>query len=218
MSNPNSIIRVLLVDDHPLVLDGIQARLESVAGIVVVGQANDGQQALACAAQLDPDVVLMDVSMPVMNGLEAVRCFRTQFPAIRVLMLSMHDNREYIMQVMQAGARGYILKDVSSEELISAIETVAIGNSYFSHSASQALFSAPQALLPDPASHSLTPREVVVLKRLAEGKSNKAIANLLNISVRTVETHRQNIKNKLDIQTAAGLVRYAIEQGLVDRP
>ena len=218
MSREQGPIRVLLVDDHPLVLDGIQARLETVATIQVVGVAHNGQQALDSAAALNPDLVLMDVSMPVMNGLEAVREFGRRFPLIKVLMLSMHDSREYILQVMQSGARGYILKDVSSEELVSAVETVAIGNSYFSQSASQALFGSPAPPMPAASAPCLTPREEAVLKLLAEGKSNKGIAHLLAISVRTVETHRQNIKNKLDIHTAAGLARYAIEQGLVERP
>lgn len=219
MSNPVSQIRVLLVDDHPLVLDGIMARLETVASITVVGQAHNGREALQRAEQLTPDVVLMDVSMPVMNGLEALAEFRLRFPGIQVLMLSMHENREYILQVMQAGARGYILKDVSAQELVSAVEAVAIGNSYLSQSASQALFGSAAAPAADTLTSTavLTPREVVVLKLLAAGNSNKVIANGLNISVRTVETHRQNIKNKLDIHTAAGLARYAIEQGLVPR-
>ncbi|WP_210395031.1 response regulator [Motiliproteus sediminis] len=212
-------IAVLLVDDHPLVLDGIEARLEGVSSIRVVGQAHNGEQALDLATQVAPDVVLMDVSMPVMNGLEAARHFHSRFPDIKVLILSMHDNREYILKVMQSGARGYILKDVSSDELVTAIETVAIGNTYFCQSASNSLFSSPigQAPAGEPV-QPLTKREVMVLTLLAEGKSNKIIARSLDISVRTVETHRQNIKNKLDIHTAAGLARYAIEQGLVDTP
>ncbi|MEH6652433.1 MAG: response regulator transcription factor [Motiliproteus sp.] len=212
MSEINKI-RVLLVDDHPLVLDGIQARLTTEPGIEVVGRASNGQEALDQAARLIPDVVLMDVSMPVMNGMEATRRFQTEFPAIKVLILSMHDNREYILQLMQSGAHGYILKDVSSMELIKAVETVFLGNTYFSQSASQTLFNnfdAAPAQTPN-----LTKREETVLKLLAEGLSNKAIARELNISVRTVETHRQNIKGKLGIQTAAGLAKYAIEHNLV---
>lgn len=211
-------ISVLLVDDHPLVLDGIEARLEGVTGIAVVGQANNGEQALALAETLQPDVVLMDVSMPVMNGLEAARHFKNRFPAVKVLILSMHDNREYILKVMQSGARGYILKDVSSDELVTAIKTVAIGNTYFCQNASNSLFSSINNTPMNEPVQPLTKRELMVLTLLAEGKSNKIIARSLDISVRTVETHRQNIKNKLDIHTAAGLARYAIEQGLVDTP
>ncbi len=213
------IIRVLLVDDHPLVLDGIEARLAQEPSVEVIGTANNGEQALALAAELKPDVVLMDISMPVMNGFEATERFREQMPDIRVLILSMHDDREYIMKLVRCGASGYVLKDVSSRELIHAIQTVSTGASYFSSGVSQTLFSAPamtsaepEPSLPDP----LTPRETAVLRAIAEGLSNKEIARQLDISVRTVETHRLNIKQKLDLQTTAALARYAIEKGLLD--
>lgn len=212
-------IRVVLVDDHPLVLDGISARLEGEPTIDVVGMANDGQQALQVAAELTPDVVLMDVSMPVMNGFEAAEKFREEQPNIKVLILSMHDDREYIVKLIKCGAAGYVLKDVSSSELITAIETVFSGGSYFSSGASQALFSQfeqEQAVNEKAEQEALTGREKDVLKLVAEGNSNKEIARTLDISVRTVETHRQNIKNKLDIHTAAGLTRYAIDNNLVD--
>ncbi|WP_020682183.1 response regulator [Marinobacterium rhizophilum] len=215
-------IRVLLADDHPLVLEGISSRLETEPHLEVVGLAHNGLQALELAERLQPDVVMMDVSMPVMNGLEATQAFHSRFPAVRVLILSMHDNREYILQLIRAGASGYILKDVSSDELIKAIEMVHQGGTYFSASASQSLFSldAPQGPAELGATgadaQSLTPREETVLRLLAEGGSNKDIARKLGISVRTVETHRQNIKTKLNIQTAAGLTRFAIEQGLVE--
>ncbi|EAR62360.1 response regulator [Neptuniibacter caesariensis] len=212
-------IRVVLVDDHPLVLDGISARLEGEPTIDVVGMANDGQQALQVAAELTPDVVLMDVSMPVMNGFEAAEKFRDEQPNIKVLILSMHDDREYIVKLIKCGAAGYVLKDVSSSELITAIETVFSGGSYFSSGASQALFSQfeqEQAVNEKAEQEALTGREKDVLKLVAEGNSNKEIARTLDISVRTVETHRQNIKNKLDIHTAAGLTRYAIDNNLVD--
>lgn len=208
---------MLLVDDHPLVIDGIQARLEDEGSIEVVGRGGNGQEAIALCAELQPDVVLMDISMPVMNGLEATRVLSEQAPAVRVLILSMHDNREYMVQLIQAGAKGYILKDVTAAEMVKAVETVYHGGTYFSASASQTLFSSfdtPTAGEPqvDP---QLTQRERTVLKLLAEGNNNKEIARLLSISVRTVETHRQNIKAKLDIHTAAGLTRYAIEHNLV---
>ena len=209
-------IKVLLVDDHPLVLDGIRARLEDEGGIDVVGDACNGQDALEKAQSLSPDVVLMDVSMPVMNGFDATRKLRECCPQVRVLILSMHDNREYILQLIQSGAAGYILKDVSSEEMVKAIETMNQGGTYFSSGASQTLFARfdePAASAQD--SGVLTRRELTVLKLLAEGRNNKEIARELDISVRTVETHRQNIKSKLNIQTAAGLVRYAIEHNLV---
>lgn len=212
-------IKVLLVDDHPLVLDGIQARLEGESGLEVIGTAADGAQALIKATELKPDVVLMDVSMPVMNGFEAAERFKTDHPAIKVLILSMHDDREYIVKLINCGASGYVLKDVSSTELISAIETVYRGGTYFSSGASQALFSQfdqPDTKPATPPQEQLTCREKDVLKLVAEGNSNKEIARTLDISVRTVETHRQNIKQKLDIHTAAGMTRYAIEHNLVD--
>ncbi|MCP4598258.1 response regulator transcription factor [Neptuniibacter sp.] len=212
-------IRVLLVDDHPLVLDGISARLEGEESLEVVGMANDGKQALEKAQELKPDVVLMDISMPVMNGFEAAERFREEQPEVKVLILSMHDDREYIVKLIKCGAAGYVLKDVSSSELISAIETVNRGGTYFSSGASQSLFSEfdqQQAVKEEPLREALTGREKDVLKLLAEGNSNKEVARVLNISVRTVETHRQNIKSKLDIHTAAGLARYAIENQIVD--
>lgn len=207
-------IRVLLVDDHALVLEGIVARLEDEDGIEVVGQAHDGEQALTEVARLQPDVVMMDVTMPVMNGLEATRRLSADYPGIRILMLSMHDDREYILQLIQSGACGYILKDVSSQEMIKAIEVVHQGNTYFSSGASDALFKVADPLA-TAAPKALTEREKAVLTQVAAGHSNKEIARLLDISVRTVETHRQNIKQKLDIHNAAGLIKYAIEHGLL---
>jgi two-component system nitrate/nitrite response regulator NarL len=211
-----TMIRVLLVDDHPLVLDGINACLSSESHIEVVGQANNGLEALELAELLQPDVVLMDVTMPVMNGLEATRELKKRFPEYRVLILSMHENREYILQLIQSGAAGYVLKDVPSEELVKAIEIVNKGGTYFSSKASETLMKTSDAGAHSNSSQQeLTKRERTVLKHLAEGDSNKDIARKLDISVRTVETHRQNIKQKLNIQTAAGLAKYAIENNIV---
>ncbi|MBR9867159.1 MAG: response regulator transcription factor [Oceanospirillales bacterium] len=212
-------IRIVLVDDHPLVLEGIIARLEDEPSLDVVGSANDGAQALTLIDEVQPDVVLMDISMPVMNGFEATERLRAEQPNVRVLILSMHESREYILKLIQCGAAGYVLKDVSSNELITAIKTVYSGATYFSAGASQSLFSQADFQPSGQASESkevLTCREQEVLRLLAQGASNKAMARQLDISVRTVETHRQNIKTKLDIQTAAGLTRYAIEHNLID--
>lgn len=211
-------IRIVLVDDHPLVLEGIIARLEDEPSLDVVGSANDGAQALTLIAEVQPDVVLMDISMPVMNGFEATERLRAEQPNVRVLILSMHESREYILKLIQCGAAGYVLKDVSSNELITAIKTVYSGATYFSAGASHSLFSQTDFQLSGQPSESrevLTSREQEVLRLLAQGASNKAMARQLDISVRTVETHRQNIKTKLDIQTAAGLTRYAIEHNLI---
>ncbi|TDR13185.1 response regulator transcription factor [Marinomonas communis] len=215
MSRPN--IKVLLVDDHVLVLDGLVARLQLESHIEIMGTAKNGEEALQKAQQLAPDVVLMDVSMPVLGGIEAAKRFREELPQIKVLMLSMHHDREYILPLVQSGASGYVLKDVSVNELIMAIETVFQGGTYFSAGASQSLFTMPDKspdALPS-ANESLTRRELDVLIALTSGHANKEVARRLNISVRTVETHRQNLKNKLDIHTLAGLTKYAIEQGLI---
>ncbi|MBR7887733.1 response regulator transcription factor [Marinomonas sp. A79] len=206
-------IRVLLVDDHMLVLDGLQARLELEDNIDIIATASNGLEALEKAAETQPDLVLMDVSMPVLNGLEATKRFKSEQPKVKVLMLSMHNDKEYILSLIQSGANGYVLKDVSSEELVQAIGTVCQGGTYFSSGASEALFSPSVA---PKQCDELSKREIAVLKEVAIGLSNKEIASTLSISVRTVETHRQNIKNKLDIHSSAGLVKYAIEHNLID--
>ncbi len=206
-------IRVLLVDDHMLVLDGLQARLELEGNIDIIATASNGLEALEKAKQTQPDLILMDVSMPVLNGLEATKRFKVEQPNVKILMLSMHNDKEYILSLVQSGANGYVLKDVSSEELVQAINTVYQGGTYFSSGASDSLFSLASSSTP---CEELTKRETAVLKELAIGLSNKEIAQALNISVRTVETHRQNIKNKLDIYTSAGLIKYALAQHLID--
>lgn len=205
-------IKVLLADDHPLVLDGIRSHLEQHPSIEVVGEATNGLEALDLSLAHKPDVVVMDITMPVLSGIEALSRFTVEQPDVKVLMLSMHDNREYITRVMQAGAKGYILKDVPSEELTKAVLDVYQGKTYFSSNVTDALLSTPGA----ESRATLTEREKTILKYLAEGNSNKHVARALDISVRTVETHRRNIKSKLDVKTSAGLVRYAIESGLVD--
>ncbi|MEL0612483.1 response regulator transcription factor [Marinomonas arenicola] len=214
MTTEPSKIRVLLVDDHMLVLDGLQARLEMEANIEVIGTASNGLEALEKAQQLQPDLVLMDVSMPILNGLEATKRFRSEQANIKILMLSMHNDKEYILSLIQSGANGYVLKDVSSEELVQAINMVYQGGTYFSSKASDVLFG--QAAKTALEEEALSPRESAVLVEVASGFSNKEIAVRLNISVRTVETHRQNIKRKLDIHSSAGLVKYAIEHNLIN--
>ncbi|ADZ89836.1 response regulator transcription factor [Marinomonas mediterranea] len=211
--NNKQVINIMLVDDHLLVLDGLYARLDLEDYINIVGTANNGLEALEKAKELKPDVVLMDVSMPVLNGLEAAKRFNAEQPNTKILMLSMHHDREYILSLLQSGASGYVLKDVSVNELITAIETVYQGGTYFSAGASQSLFVAVEKES-DTQAEALTKRETDVLVELASGRANKEVARSLNISVRTVETHRQNIKNKLNIHTTAGLTKYAIDKGL----
>lgn len=210
----DSTIRVVIVDDHQVVLDGFIARLQMEAGIEVIGTASNGLEAINVVRELQPDVVLMDVSMPVMNGIEATSVIREENPNAKVLMLTMHDNREYIMKVMQVGAVGYMLKEISAEKMVQAIKTVNQGSTYFCESVTQTLFSqevTPAAQKPNPLSR----REEAVLKLVAQGHSSKKVASLLNISYRTVETHRQNIKHKLDLHSTAELAKYAVERGLV---
>ncbi|NAX21184.1 response regulator [Vibrio sp. V39_P1S14PM300] len=212
MQNP---INVVIVDDHQVVLDGFIARLELEPDIRVVGTASNGLEAVEVVRSLAPDVVLMDVSMPVMNGIDATRLIREERPHSKVLMLTMHDNREYIMKVMQAGAVGYMLKEISAEKMVQAIKTVNQGSTYFCESVTQTLFTqevTPATQRPNPLSR----REEAVLKLVAEGHSSKKIAALLSISYRTVETHRQNIKHKLDLHSTAELAKYALEKGLVE--
>jgi len=207
-------IRVVIVDDHQVVLDGFIARLETEEDIEVVGSASNGVEAIEVVKSLVPDVVLMDVSMPLMNGIDATAVIKEEMPDVKVLMLTMHDNREYIMKVMQVGAVGYMLKEICARRMVQAIKTVYQGSTYFCESVTQTLFSQeviPSSNKPNPLSR----REEAILKLVAEGKSSKAIASLLNISYRTVETHRQNIKHKLDLHSTAELAKYALEKGIV---
>lgn len=213
MSASVSVVKVMLVDDHILVLEGIRARLEQEEGIDVVGQATDGLEALERVKDLKPDVVMMDVSMPKMNGIQTTKIFQERYPDLKVLILSMHDNREYISQLMFHGAKGYILKDVSVEEMVSAIRTVAGGATYICRAATETLFRHGEKV--EPMESKLTRREEAILSKVAQGFSSKAISNELNISVRTVETHRQNIKTKLQLNTTAELTKYAYDQQLL---
>ncbi|APA88388.1 response regulator transcription factor [Paraburkholderia sprentiae WSM5005] len=208
MTSP-SIARLLLVDDHPLVRDGLRARLEAVRHFEVVGEAGDAQQALALAERQSPHLALMDVGMKSgMNGIALAGLFHERFPAIRVLMLSMHDNLEYVTQAVRAGASGYVLKDSPALEIIQAIGAVLDGKTFFSAELSARLIQASATQSPV---ERLTPRERDILDALAEGLSSKQIAQRNDLSVRTVETHRLNLKRKLDIEGQAELIKFAVE-------
>lgn len=202
-------IRLLLVDDHQLVRDGLKARLGDLDDIVVLGEAANADDALAAAERLQPDLALVDVGLPGMNGIELTSTFATRFPALRVLILSMYDSRGYVQSAMRAGARGYVLKDAPSAEIIAAIRAVAAGGVYFSSALTAALSGPPDE------SSLLTEREKEVLILIAQGASNKRVAQKLDVSVRTVETHRLNLRRKLGIETAAGLANYAIKRGWI---
>ncbi|HEY8609219.1 MAG TPA: response regulator transcription factor [Noviherbaspirillum sp.] len=199
-------VHILLVDDHPLVRDGLRARLETIPHFTVVAEAGTADEALHHAATQTIDLTLMDINLAGMNGIELTGRFNALHPEIAVLMLSMHDKAEYVMQAIQAGARGYVLKDAPAQDIISAIDTVMSGGIYYSAGL------ARQLARPMPPALLLTPREREVLQCIATGKSNKHIARDMNLSVRTVETHRLNIKRKLGIEGQADLIRFALEQ------
>jgi DNA-binding NarL/FixJ family response regulator len=201
----NDIIRILLVDDHPLVRDGLRARLEAVPHFRVVAEAGSADEALQQAAGGAIDLVLMDINMRGTNGIEATAQFRARFPGIAVLILSMHDKLEYVSQAMQAGARGYVLKDSPGKDIVLAIETVTSGGIYYSAALARQL---ARPLVQD---NQLTVREQEVLQHIANGQSNKQIARELDLSVRTVETHRLNIKRKLGIEGQAELIKFAVQ-------
>lgn len=203
-------IRVLLIDNHPLVLDGLKAVLETYDHIAVVGTAVSAMAGIDAAVTTRPHVVLMDINMPQINGIDALELFKEKRLSTRVLMLSMHDSREYISMSVMYGAAGYILKDVATEEIVAAIDAVAAGGTYFSSGVRDVLMEGSSGRL-----KALTTREQDVLLLIARGKSNRDAALALDIAERTMETHRKNIKRKLDIATTAGLIRYAIDNGLI---
>jgi len=204
-------IKVLLIDNHPLVLDGLKAVLETFDHIEVCGAAGSAQLGLDIGKQVQPQVVLMDINMPKLSGIDAIELFRKELPDARIVMLSMHDSREYISASVVRGASGYILKDVPNEEIIGAIETVAAGGTYFSTGVSDVLMQGKRTKEND---LPITAREREILAHLAIGRSNREIAGLLDLSVATVETHRKTIKRKLGVSTTADLTRIAIEHGL----
>ncbi len=203
-------IRVLIVDDHPMVAEGIQSILESYDEIHVVGTLGSGQEAVEKATDLAPDVILMDLNMPGLGGLSATEIILERLPQTRILILSMHDSPEYISTALSHGAKGYVLKDVQTEEIKQAIDAVMRGEQYLCTGASGSLQPKGES-----TREALTGREQTILLELAQGKSNKEVAQTLDISVRTVETHRKNIKRKLGISSTAGLTRYALEHGVL---
>jgi DNA-binding NarL/FixJ family response regulator len=198
-------IRILLVDDHPMVREGLVARLQAVSRFEVVGEAGGRADALALLASARPDVVLMDVGLKDGNGITLGAEMIAAQPAIKLLMFSMYDNPEYVQRALQAGARGYVLKDAPATEIVSAIDAVAAGGTFLSAAVSGRLFRGQG---PKPV---LTPRESEILSLLGQGASSKQIARELDLSVRTVEAHRQSIKRKLDLEGQAELIRYAVE-------
>ena len=204
-------IRVALVDDHSLVRDGIKALLAVMAPLEVVGEAESGAQAIEMVGRCQPDLLLVDISLRDMNGLELTRVLRSQYPSLKVLMLSMYDNYEYVSESVRAGASGYVLKNSPSREIIAAIEAIASGGTFYSAEIAQRLIADKST------DNELTPRESQVLYKMAQGLNNKEMARELDISVRTVETHRLSIRRKLNIDKPAALVKYAIDHGIISR-
>jgi len=212
-------IRVLLVDDHAILRDGIKALLEKQDNIEVVAEAGDGREAIPKAAQFRPDVVVLDISMPTMDGLESMRQMKKENPDIKVLVLTMHDNEEYFFQLLRAGASGYVTKKSVSRELVSAIEAVYRGESFFCPSMAKFLLSDFLRLdkaVENASQEELTPREREIVKLIAEGYTNQQIADLLHRSVKTIESHRSNILRKLGIHDSIELVKYAVRKKLIE--
>lgn len=208
MSFPNPI-RIALIDDHVLVRDGVKSLLSAMPHFEVVAQAESGAEALELVAKTDLDLLLVDIGLKDMNGLELTRRLCSLYPGIKILILSMYDNQEYVRTSINAGAFGYVLKNAPSQELIAAIEAIVAGGSFYSPEIARKLATNVRD------ENELTPRELQVLSMIAKGLNNKEVARELDISVRTVETYRLSIRRKLNIDTPAALVKYALEHGLI---
>jgi DNA-binding NarL/FixJ family response regulator len=213
--------RIVIAEDHTILREGLRALISSQEDLEVVGEAGDGRQAVRQVEGLTPDLILMDLSMPKMNGVEAIREIRKRIPQTKILALTVHKTEEFILEVLQAGADGYIPKDASSSELMMAIRSVLMGERYLCPSVSRFVIEGYLESRRTPESttpwETLTKREREVLKLIAEGHKNKEIADYLCISVKTVEKHRANLMKKLDLHSAAALTAYAMERGLVTR-
>jgi len=212
------MIRILLVDDHAILRDGLRALLSYYPEVEVVGEAEDGLQAIECVQRLSPDIVLMDIAMPVMNGLEATRIIREKHPNTRVLVLTQYEDQPYVLSLLRAGVSGYVLKRALGADLINAVRTVARGESFLYPSVATTVLE--QLRKPEKESplgaEALTAREQEILRRVASGETSRQIALALDISVKTVEWHRGKLMGKLGVRSVAELVRYALEHGLTD--
>ncbi len=213
-------IRVILAEDHTIVRQGLRSLLEQSDDIEVIAEAEDGREAVNKTEQLKPDIVLMDISMPILNGIEATRQIKKKFPDIKVLILTMHTTEEYISQILHAGASGYLVKKSAHHELLSAIKAIQKGNSYLSPLVSKKVvdqyLQKTQDDIKQDRYEKLTTREREVLQLIAEGKANKEIAELLYLSVKTVETHKAHLMEKLNLHTTTDLIKYAIQKGIIN--
>ena len=205
-------LRILLADDHALVRAGLRSLLQAMPEVEVVGDVGDGRAALELIASQQPDLVLMDIAMPELNGIEAVTRIKKEFPKVRVIILSMYTNEEYVQQALRAGVAGYLLKDAAAIELELAIQAVKRGETYLSPAVAKYVVAG---YVQGSGSDPLTARQKEILRAVAEGLTTQEIAQQLNISVKTVETHRTQLMDRLDIHDVPGLVRYAIRVGLV---
>ncbi len=213
-----STIRILLADDHKIIRDGLKTLIEKETGMEVAAEAENGRKTVRLVQKLRPNVVIMDVTMPDMNGIEATRKIMEEVPGVRIIGLSMHSDRRYILGMLEAGACGYLLKDCAFDELAMAIRNVAAGNTYLSPRIAEVVVKGYLDKTPGPLAglgSALTPREREVLQLLAEGMAAKEIAAHLNVSVKTVETHRRNMMEKLSMRSIADLTKYAVREGLV---
>jgi len=212
-------IKLVLAEDHTIVRQGLRSLLDHTEEFEIVGEAENGRQAVSLVEKLRPDVVLMDVSMPVLNGIEATRRIKKNFPEVKVLVLTMHDNEEYIFQILHAGASGYLLKKSAHRDLFDGIRAVSSGGSFLSPSISKKLVEDYVRRTRSEADlgeiQKLTPREREVLQLIAEGQSNREIAEDLYLSVKTVETHKAHLMDKLDLHNTADLTKYAIRRGII---
>jgi DNA-binding NarL/FixJ family response regulator len=208
-------IRILLADDHAVVRQGFRAILTQQADMVIVGEAGNGREVMTLAEQTTPDLIVMDVAMPELNGIEATRRLTSMLPHVRILALSMHKDSIYVREMLKAGAKGYLLKDSGERDLLEAVRTLARGGEYISPAVQPALMSGGKIGGATPLDQ-LTSREREVLQLIAEGKTNKEVANLLGISVFTVDAHRGRIMEKLNVHNVNELVRFAVRNGLID--
>ncbi len=214
-------VRIVIADDHSIIRSGLQLLLKSTSEFSVVGEATSGQEAIDLVAETKPDIAVIDISMPGMGGIEATKVIKQQSADTKVLILTIHQSEEYVYQMLRAGASGYLLKDAGKEEIFAALRAIASGERFFSPGVSKMMVDEfirranEQDGVKAGSEQVLTTREVEVLKHIAEGMTNQQIADKLFISVRTVDTHRTNMMQKLDIHDTAGLVRYAIEKGVV---
>lgn len=207
-------LRVLIVDDHQIVRDGLKNLLKSESDIEVVGEADNGRMALELTQKLVPDAVIMDISMAQLNGVDATRQIVEMLPHVKVVALSMHDDKRFVGRMLEAGARGYLLKDCAFSELIQALHTVMGGHIYLSPTISGVVVKDYVSHITSEGSHKLTSREKEILQLIAEGKSAKEIAAVLNVSVKTVETHRLHLMDKLNLHSVAEITKYALREGI----